>query len=487
MADNLTTISAAADGRGSLIRIQHLAFFGLRCQIEGNTLAIWEVLGRAIRTAQSIDVNSDVTRPQQGGDETDQNMERRLIYNLYIWDSLLSRQLDYAPFIPGSLLPKEWQQLNRIRSGGWGESIEPGLDALDPFAERVLQARLADFWRSCGPLHGTEYDMVAGEERYDKFCSEFLPQLPAVFALVDADRRWDKRLPKLPLQRQLLHIAIYDSLCWNFRPLLLLHDHRLSDTLPLPVYKRVLLESQRTALAVAALHAIHCVTQLHALLGGSLTHLAGSVFSTFEAAVVLVYLCMDPMFPRDYDQRQGSPPGTPNSNTNPLHTGMHSVTRHGCLQAVQGALNRLRMLAESNSRADIGASTLTHLLSKVPGIGSRAGTETRTESNETLLSQAQETATTTTSSTKTANPRLGATSAAGEMANWLPYGPTDSCSIKNFHASMDETSMVGDIASWPPFNPTSMDGQNDCLSIETMQDMQRSYTTSTLDFGYAAG
>ncbi|KAL8927519.1 MAG: hypothetical protein Q9208_002324 [Pyrenodesmia sp. 3 TL-2023] len=263
---------------------------------------------------------------------------------------------------------------NLTRSGGGGDNIGPGSDAPDPFTERLLHARLADSWRSIGPLQGAEYDMVVGEERYDKFCCEYLPQLPPAFALENSDRRWDKRLPKLQLQRQLLHIAIYDSLRWNFRPLLLLHNHDHMDNLPLPTYKRVLLGSQEKALAVAALRAIDGVMQLHALLGGSHTRFAGLVFSRFEAAVVLVYLCMDPMFPRDYHHRHVPQPGTSNTNTDPLQTGIPNITRQGCLQAVQGALKRLRMLADVNSMADIGASTLTRLLSKVSETSTRTGT-----------------------------------------------------------------------------------------------------------------
>ncbi|KAL9033206.1 MAG: hypothetical protein Q9180_006069, partial [Flavoplaca navasiana] len=250
-ADSLAVISAAANGQGSLVRIQHLAFLGLRCQIEGNTIAFWEVLSRAVRLAQSIGIHSDVARSQQAIDETDKDMERRTFFNLYIWDGLLSRQLDRTAFLPKCLRPGNWSHVDGIQHGTMSES-----DAPEPFTERLLQARLADFWQGIGSMQAADYDMVVAEERYDKFCSEYISQLPPAFTLVDADKRWDKRLPKLPMQRLLLHVAIFDTLYWNFRPLLLRHDLERVGSLSLPTYKRVLLGSQEKALAVAALRAI---------------------------------------------------------------------------------------------------------------------------------------------------------------------------------------------------------------------------------------
>ncbi|KAL8746443.1 MAG: hypothetical protein Q9190_001540 [Brigantiaea leucoxantha] len=410
-------------------------------------------------------------------DKTDEEMERRTICNLYIWDSMLSRQLDYTAFLPGNLRPGHWPHFNHVRSGGGGDSLEPGSDAPDPFVERLLQARLADFWRSIGPLQDAEYDMVVGEERYDKFCRDYLSQLPPAFALVNPDKRWDKRLPKLPLQRQLLHIAIHDSLCWNFRPLLLLHDHDRVESLPLPTYKRVLLGSQEKALAVAALRAIDGVTQLHALLGGSHMRFAGLIFSTFEAAVVLMYLCMDPMFPRDYHNRHIPSSDTSNTNTDPLQAGICNITRQGCLRAVQGALKRLRMLADVSSMADIGASTLARLLSKVWEISIKTGTAT----NEVALSHNQEVGNTI-STTKTTSSQLEALPAAGEISSWFPCEPVDLRSMKDF-TSMSEASTIGDMASWPSFDQPDMDPQSNLVSINAMLDMQSNCATPAIDFG----
>ena len=121
-AESLANISTAADGRGSLIRVQHLAFFGLQRQIEGKTIAFWELLSRSIRVAQSVGIHSDVARSRQGVDETSQEMERRTFCNLYIWDSLLSRQLDVIAFIPRCMRPENWPQSHLLGGGSGGDN-----------------------------------------------------------------------------------------------------------------------------------------------------------------------------------------------------------------------------------------------------------------------------------------------------------------------------------------------------------------------------
>ncbi|KAJ4379487.1 hypothetical protein N0V85_008851, partial [Neurospora sp. IMI 360204] len=223
IANTLEAISWALDGRGSLIRVLQLAFAALKSQTEGNIHACWETVSRTIRIAQSIGIHSDSVTAT-GANETEKEMARRIFCNLYAWDSLLSRQLDRMHALPGRLHPQNWPRLHALPEREQTPPrmpLDPCLEAPDPFTERLLQARLADFWRSINPpLQGNQDDIMAAEERYDKFSREFLSQLPPAFALADADESWDILLPKLPLQRQMLHMAIYDSLCWNFRPLL---------------------------------------------------------------------------------------------------------------------------------------------------------------------------------------------------------------------------------------------------------------------------
>ncbi|KAI1773030.1 hypothetical protein F4818DRAFT_424658 [Hypoxylon cercidicola] len=436
-ADNLEAISVAADGRGSLIRVQYLAFSGLQCQIEGTTTAFWEVVGRATRVAQSIGMDSDLARSRHEMDEADREMERRTFCSLFVCDSLLSRQLDRIAFIPGLLCPENWPKLRPLDGRAVGDGIESCVEVPDPFTERALQARLADFWRGAGPVQGVGYDLIAAEERYGKFCREYLVQLPPAFALVDPDETWDDQCPKLPMQRKLLHIAIYDSVCWNFRPLLLWQPP------PLPAYKRVLLASQKKALAVAALRSMDSVMKLHDLLGGCHTRLVGIVISTFEAAVLLVHLYTDPMLPGDHARQPTPQPGM--LNADPLQVSTHAATRLGCLQAIQGALKRLQMLAEVSSLADIGARTIVQLLSKVsevnagttgPGPGPGPGPD------EVALFSNQET-----ENTAPYPPRV--TTATGEVESWLPCDPAGLSSVGDFMA-------IGDMVSWPSFDPSTM-------------------------------
>ena len=416
IAESLASISSAVDGRGSLIRVQHLAFFGLRCQMEGRRDALWDALSRAIRVAQSVGIHSEAANSRPGLDELDKEMGRRTFCNLYIWDSLLSRQLDRTTFLPGCLNPGNWPQMHLGAVGDGGTELP-----WDTFTERLLQARLADFWRRIGPTAGAEYDMMVAEERYERFCREYLAELPPAFAL-KPNEAWDKRLTKLPLQRQLLHIAIYDSLCWNFRPLLLRLPHEQN----LPAYKHMLLDSQRKALVVAALHVLEGVSQLHAMLGGCHTRFAGLVFPTFEAAVLLVYLCMDPLFPHDDLGLSVVSDTKHTKDPDPLRARSRNVARHECTEAVQGALDRLRMLAEVSNMADVGANTLTQLLSKT------SPTTTTGEADEVSVSQNEQ--------------------------------------------------IADDIAKCLSFDPSDLTLPDDFISMSAMQDLQGSWATPMMDF-----
>lgn len=237
----------------------------------------------------------------------------------------------------------------------------------DDYLERFMQARLANFWRSFAPRQGADYDALVAEERYEKFCSEFLIQLPPVFALKPSEE-WDERLQKLPVQRQMLHVALFDYVCHNFRPLLLREPSQVQT---LPVYKQVLMASQRRTLAAAALKMLDSVSKLHALLGRSHTRFASIILPTFEAAVVLVSLTMDEQFP-------GIPTAATNLNldldlenernghADPLAWGKAHLTRDYCRRATQEALARLEMLAEVSNMAETSAHTLARLMAKMP-------------------------------------------------------------------------------------------------------------------------
>jgi hypothetical protein len=232
-------------------------------------------------------------------------------------------------------------------------------NAPEGFSERLTQARLANFWRIVVPSQSEVYDVMAAEERYEKFFSEFLANLPPVFAL-EPSEEWDERLQKLPLQRQILHVAIFDSVCHNFRPVLLLENSLLQS---LPIYKQVLAASQRRALAAAALKMLDGVSKLHALLGRSYTRLAAIIMPTFEAGVVLVSLLMDVQFP---DSNLGDDTSLRTLDVDPLAWAKAHLTRERCRRATQEALARLEMLAEVSNMAKVGASTLARLVAKIP-------------------------------------------------------------------------------------------------------------------------
>ncbi|KAI8931411.1 hypothetical protein NX059_011741 [Plenodomus lindquistii] len=383
-------------------------------------------------------------------------MERQTFCCLYIWDSLLSRQLDRIPPHPGRLIHENWLQLaSSISNRKFEDGLnEKGRNAPDPFTERLLQAQLADFWRMHGPVPRADYDVINAEERYDKFGVQYAAQLPPTFALSDADESWDKRFPKLPLQRKLLHIAIYDSIYWIFRPLL------LRKPVPLPVYKSFILSSQRRKLAAAALLALESISQLHSLLGNCHTRLVIIWFTTFEAAVLLVLLYADPMFEEDCPPQHLPPSGT--LKTDPLQATICRMTRLVCMQAIHSALKRLRMLAEVNSMADVAAKTLNQLWTKVAegrtstengtGGGEQQSDMSKWTSDDGVVRRIATMAPATSSSASIDTPVQPTTRFEGQP-DMMTLLPNDWANVSSMNDMLflEGNMTAGELGSWPPF------------------------------------
>lgn len=260
--------------------------------------------------------------------------------------SHLSRQLDRVPFLSDSLVAEMLPMLRPVLDCG-----SPGTEQHVPeeFTERLMQVLLGKFWRSFGPNRGVQYDPTQGEQRYERFCAEYLPLLPPAFAL-NPDTKWDKQRPKLAMQRELLHIAIFDSVCWSFRPLLLLTATQIAS---LPPYKRVLLHSQKTRLSIAALKQLQAVSKLHSMFGGSQIRFSAIIFNTFEAAVLILSLSSqagDDQLCQEEDFHEI------------LGLQVMRQSRDEMMQAVETALGRLQMLAEVSDMAASGAKVITQLL-----------------------------------------------------------------------------------------------------------------------------
>lgn len=231
---------------------------------------------------------------------------------------------------------------------------ETETSAPDEFTERLMQVQLGRFWRKFGPDRRVQYDPTQGEQRYERFCADYLPILPRAFAL-DPDTRWDKHRPKIAMQRQLLHIAIFDSVCWNFRPLLLLTASQIAS---LPPYKRVLIQSQKTRLSIAALKELEAVSTLHSMFGGSQIRFSAIIFNTFEAAILLLCLLSqagDDQLCLEEDDHEI------------LGLKVERQSRDETIQAVGTALERLRMLADVSDMAASGAKVITQLLGQAGG------------------------------------------------------------------------------------------------------------------------
>ncbi|KAI8944330.1 hypothetical protein F4801DRAFT_595034 [Xylaria longipes] len=350
VADVLESICSQLDERGSLIRVQHLAFAGLGFLFQGQMNNFWASLSSGARVAQRIGLHLETSLWDNPTDQFDKEMGRRTFCSLYVLDSVLSFRMDHISLFPHYLKAGNMPQMHLV------PEAENSADAPDVFAERILQVKLVHFWKRQSLTTGPEYDVLEAQERYDKFIAEFLPDLPPVFSL-EPDTQWDSRLPKLCLQRQILHMAIFDSICYNFRAVLLQNPSQIE---LLPGYKQVLLSSHKKVLASAALKVLECGSTLHDMMGGSHNRYPGMVIPTFEAAVPLLWLCAESNFPGD-TMDVSLTTGT----LHPLSTVMAHLSRHVCMQAAKGAVDRLQVLAELSKPAEVGARALTFLIARI--------------------------------------------------------------------------------------------------------------------------
>ncbi|EER44914.1 conserved hypothetical protein [Histoplasma capsulatum H143] len=357
IGENLAKACEMLDGKGSLFRVQHLLFAALKLSCEGGTAPFWEGVASASRAAQKAGIHREATNcrrlppllQENGAQELEKEARRRTFCSLYALDSHLARQLDRIPFLPDNSVVEILPRLRLIADIGDSPSDIDG-SAPDIFTERLMEVQLARFCRSLNLKQNSKYDPTESEHRYERLCAEYLPSVHAAFAIDKPDMTWDEALPKLPMQRQLFYIAIFDSVCWNFRPLLLLKPN---DVASLPPYKRVLLQSQKLRLGLAALKELEAVTALHLMFGGSYTRFGAIIFNTFEAAVLLLCLCTHADFPFD----QGD------ENTDIL--GMKvKLSRKRAMQAAELAINRLQMLAEFNDMAASGARVAAQLFAR---------------------------------------------------------------------------------------------------------------------------
>ncbi|OQD72100.1 hypothetical protein PENPOL_c001G01430 [Penicillium polonicum] len=303
IGNNLATACEILDWKGTLVRVQHIIFAALKVSCEGRTSQFWEGIGSACRAAQKAGIHIDTTGlmgsqlPKDSAQELERDIQRRTFCSLYVLDSHLSRQLDRIPFIPDHLVEGTLPRL-RLNPDIGNIPTETATTAPDIFTERLMQVQLGLFWRGLGLQRTSEFDPTESERRYEKLKSEYLVNLHPAFAIEHPDTTLDKAIPKLPMQRQLLYIAIFDSICWNFRPLLLLKPNQVARLAP---YKRVLLRSQKQRLGMAALKVLEAVATLHTMFGGSYTRFSAIIFNSFEPAILLLNLCSNADFPFDQD------------------------------------------------------------------------------------------------------------------------------------------------------------------------------------------
>ncbi|KAK7942403.1 transcription factor sol4 [Apiospora aurea] len=372
VGNSLERIATSRNPRGSLVRVQHMCYNALGATCESRMGEAWATLCSTIRVAQGLGYHQEAggaaSKSILAGDEVEREMQRRVFCNLYIVDGHLARQYDRMPILVD---PLHVDHLPRMHLT---PEVDPASGAPDNFTERLLQARMVTFWRAVvakkpggqgqggGGANKVEYDPTLAQERHEKFHDEFISKLPPAFALLEPNREWDELLPQLPLQRQLLHAAILESVCHNFRPLLLLERDRF---LALPGYKRVLLLSQAQALAAAAIKVLDAVSTLHTMIGTTYTRFPTIIFHTFEASVLLACLHIKGFLLESPVQDSTAPlqEFPQNSKSGGLmDQDKHIITRDRCLSKAQAALASLQQLANVSFMAEVSARSLSQLL-----------------------------------------------------------------------------------------------------------------------------
>ncbi|ETS81668.1 hypothetical protein PFICI_06670 [Pestalotiopsis fici W106-1] len=361
VGDRLAILAASISPRGSLLRVQRMCFTGLSMSCEGKMTESWALLDRAVRMTHELGYHQvSQTSTEPGMDEIEWEMRRRVYCNLYIWDGILSREMDREPLLAqtprGSEIPRM--------------SLTPGADQQDfgvpdLFTERILQLHLGAFWKRhrCKSSSDEVYEPLVAEERLEVFQKEFLSNVPATFALDAPDRQWDEQMRWLPLQRQLFRTTVYESICQNFRPLLLLHPEDLGR---LPAYKQVLIETQRRVLARAALDMLQAISTLYNMLEPLQRRSIAVIVPIFEASVLLSCLCIQGA---QSAESRGFIDGLDRASVYESSFGKRrDVSRDCCLRAAHGGLLRLKSLAKVSIVAETGAANLSQFLEQVDNL-----------------------------------------------------------------------------------------------------------------------
>lgn len=231
--------------------------------------------------------------------------------------------------------------------------------APDEFMGRIMLARLATFYEGITPVQAKVADLNTIQERCENFRANFVATLPPTFAL-EPSQEWDDQQPKLSWTRQILHIAIFDSICRDLRPLICREPGQIQS---FSAHEKHLLDSLKEKVAMAAIEVVCNVRKLHFLSGGSYARLPAIILPAFEAAVLLVSLLKEPSFlSANHCELDALVP----SDNDLFGVQASCVTRNRCLEAFKYALKLLDTLANVSQMAMTSKETLSRLAENLP-------------------------------------------------------------------------------------------------------------------------
>ncbi|KAL7952910.1 N-terminal binuclear Zn cluster-containing/DNA binding domain-containing protein [Trichoderma compactum] len=179
-------------GSGGLVNAQQLFLSATWHKGEADFVRSWHELGAAVRQAQEIGIHMDVRSDKMS--EFDLEIRRRLWCALYTWDKYMTASFNRPPMIQSDApvsLPNPALDQSNIP------------DVPSHIVSKILENQLAR------QLSEGDYLDKTNLQSKVAFVESWMSSLPAVFSVVNPDRRWDADYPYIPFQRLQLHCVGY--------------------------------------------------------------------------------------------------------------------------------------------------------------------------------------------------------------------------------------------------------------------------------------
>lgn len=315
----------------TLVRVQQWFLRSSWLKSEGRAVESWHALGQAIREAQEMGLHRE--RPKKYAESIasvwEQEIEKRVWVNLYVWDRFMSmilgrptmindRHCNVTPPIDCPI-PQDLTKVPPVPRGP--------LDPPNPFTERLLDYQLAHIINEIDDMEvkvdkPLSLDFSSVDLMHSKILS-FTEFFPPALAIRNRDNSYDQQYPFLSAQCELLKASAFCLIVGLHRPFVFTRDRSKMELVKASL---VILDSQTRVLQMTKEHH-HTIYTL--------------CFFTFDPAVLIAAVII----------------------TSP--TSLDPEMIEACLKALREGQRRLEMLGQRIKLAEKGAAVLKVLISKV--------------------------------------------------------------------------------------------------------------------------